>query len=39
MHPGLIIQTRYAEDGIDVSKSDHGRLNIDEILRRAGLGG
>jgi DNA-directed RNA polymerase subunit A' len=36
---GSIIQTRYAEDGIDVSKSDHGRLNIDEILRRAGLGG
>jgi len=36
---GLVIQTRYAEDGIDVSKSDHGRLNIDEILRRAGLGG
>ncbi|MGC8543860.1 MAG: DNA-directed RNA polymerase subunit A', partial [Vulcanisaeta sp.] len=36
---GSIIQTKYAEDGIDVSKSDHGRLNIDEILRRAGLSG
>ncbi|MCG2879835.1 MAG: DNA-directed RNA polymerase subunit A' [Vulcanisaeta sp.] len=36
---GSIIQTKYAEDGIDVSKSDHGRLNIDEILRRVGLGG
>ncbi|WP_069807075.1 DNA-directed RNA polymerase subunit A' [Vulcanisaeta thermophila] len=35
---GSIIQIRYAEDGIDVSKSDHGRLNVDEIIRRA-LGG
>lgn len=35
---GSIIQTKYAEDGIDVSKSDHGRLNLDEIFRRAGIG-
>ncbi len=34
---GSIIQTKYAEDGIDVSKSDHGKLNLDEIFRRAGL--
>lgn len=34
---GSIIQTKYAEDGIDVSKSDHGRLNLDEIFRRAGI--
>ncbi|ADY02256.1 DNA-directed RNA polymerase subunit A' [Vulcanisaeta moutnovskia 768-28] len=34
---GSIIQTKYAEDSIDVSKSDHGRLNLDEIFRRAGL--
>jgi len=34
---GAIIQVRYGEDGIDVSKSDHGRLNIDEVLRRVGL--
>lgn len=36
---GSIIQTKYAEDGIDVSKSDHGKLNIDEVLRRIGLSG
>ena len=34
---GAIIQFRYGEDGIDVSKSDHGKLNIDELLRRAGI--
>ncbi len=34
---GAIVQLKYAEDGIDVSKSDHGRLNIDEILRKAGI--
>ncbi|MFB6470637.1 MAG: DNA-directed RNA polymerase subunit A' [Vulcanisaeta sp. AZ3] len=36
---GSIIQMKYAEDGIDVSKSDHGKLNIDEVLRRIGLSG
>ncbi len=34
---GSIIQIRYGEDGIDVSKSDHGRINIDDLLRRAGV--
>lgn len=29
-----IIQFKYGEDGIDVSKSDHGRLNIDDVINR-----
>jgi len=29
-----IIQFKYGEDGIDVSKSDHGKLNVEDIIRR-----
>jgi DNA-directed RNA polymerase subunit A' len=29
-----IIQFKYGEDGIDVSKSDHGKLNIEDIVKR-----
>ncbi len=34
---GIIVQYRYGEDGIDVSRSDNGRINVDELLRRAGI--
>ena len=36
---GSIIQFRYGEDSIDVSKSDHGKLNIDEIIKEVVRGG
>ena len=31
---GVIIQFKYGEDGIDVSKSDHGDIDIDMIIER-----
>ena len=34
---GSIVQLKFGEDGIDVSKSDSGKINVDEILRQAGI--